>query len=89
MRYGTICGSSTKKKRKAPKKYTKKWRRHSATESIQSQTNEEVNSDEATSFEERFRDFERQIVQNIDTAAAACKQVEEHPVSTLKVTTKQ
>ena len=77
------------KKERLPKKIYKKWRRHSATESIQSQTNEEVNSDEATRFEERFRDSERQIVQKIDTAAAACKQVEEHPVSTLKVTSKQ
>ena len=63
------------------------------TESIKSQTNEEVKYEEATRFEERYRALGRNIVQKFDSAAAACKQVEdeaaatnEHPEGHNKVT---
>ena len=38
--------------------------------------------EETTRLEERYRELERQIVQKIDTTAAACKQVEDEAAAT-------
>ena len=50
-------------------------------ESIKSQTDEEVKYEEATRFEERFRELERKIVQEEDTTAAAREYTEDEPAA--------
>ena len=70
MRYGAICDSSTKKKTQN-RNLKKKRMKNSVTESIKKQTSEEVKYEENTRFEERYREFERKIVQEYDTTTAA------------------
>ena len=41
-----------------------------------------MKNEETTRFEERCRESERQIVQKVDTTAAACKQAEDEPAAT-------
>ena len=56
--------------------------KNSATESIKSQTSEEVKSEETTRFEESYRELERQVMQEEDATAAACKHTEDEPAAT-------
>ena len=54
---------------------------HRLTESIRIPTSEEVKCEETTRFEERYREFERKIMQEEDTTTAACKHTEDEPAA--------
>ena len=68
-------------KKKDSQNRFKKWRKNSATESIESQTSEEVKYEETTRYEERYRELKRKIMQE-DVTTAACKQAEDEPAAT-------